>query len=93
MVKINGCHAYSPAGRKDELETEIVTDFCPGNLKEYNEVLPCWLLKGRKKKGEKIQKWNIETLGLIEAVANQKLLALYFWKPLWTAENFLKKIS
>lgn len=29
--------------KKDELETEIVTGFCPGNLKEYNEALPCWL--------------------------------------------------
>lgn len=48
MGIINWCHAHSTAGKKDELETEIVTNFCPGNLKEYNEVLLCWLLKKKK---------------------------------------------
>jgi hypothetical protein len=28
-------------GKKAELGTEIVTDFCSGNLKAHNKVLPC----------------------------------------------------
>lgn len=56
LVIINWCHAHSTAGKKDELETEIVTGFCPGNHKEYKEVLRCWLFKKKKKKEKKGKK-------------------------------------
>ena len=82
---IHWCHAHSTAGKKDELETRIVTSFCPGNLKEYNEALPCWFKK--KKMGNRSKRWNNETLGLIKTVTDQKHLALYFWKHLWAAEE------
>lgn len=81
---IHWCHAHSTAGKKDELETRIVTSFCPGNLKEYNEALPCWF---KKKVENRSKRWNNETLGLIKIVADQKHLALYFWKHLWAAEE------
>ena len=74
------------SSKKDELETEIVTSFCPGNLKEYNEALPCWLLF-KKRVENRSKRGNTETLGWIKAVTDQKHLALYFWKHLWTAEE------
>lgn len=69
--------------KKDELETEIVRGFCLGNLKECNEVLPCWLFK-KKEKGKKRSKVKYWNLWLTKTdYIDQKVLAL-------TAKNFFE---
>ena len=43
------------------------------------------LITLKKKRVEnRSKRWNTETLGWIKAVTDQKHLALYFWKHLWT---------
>ena len=48
-------------------------------------------LKKKKKVENRSKRWNTETLGLIKAVTDQKHLALYFRKHLWTAEEPFRK--
>ena len=44
------------------------------------------LITLKKKRVEnRSKRWNTETLGWIKAVTDQKHLALYFWKHLWTS--------